>query len=70
MIVGCYTMDLYCDASDHKSVATRRGGWQYTGETAGECKRKAKADGWKFHRDGEVSCPECAKAMKGGGDAK
>jgi hypothetical protein len=35
---------------------------QFTGETWGQCKRIAQKSGWVFNRDGEVTCPMCARA--------
>jgi hypothetical protein len=70
MITGGYTLDLYCrNGSVHEKEtckAPQTFKWaqsfsQYTGETYGEAKRQAQEDGWRFHRDGEVSCPWCAK---------
>lgn len=60
MISSGYEMHLYCDYPDdsyrHKQPAI------FTGETAGECRQKARRLGWKF-RDGmtRVICPSCAK---------
>lgn len=34
---------------------------QFTGETWGQCKRNAAKRGWIFHKDGEVTCPKCAR---------
>ena len=66
MIAACYTMDLYCrfgeciptDTPNYR-VSTRG---EFTGETWGECKRAAQKRGWIFSRDGDVTCPACAKA--------
>jgi len=55
MIVGCYTLDLYCENSN---------GWgcnpdkpesdpdQYTAELGSRCRRAARKDGWLLKRDG------------------
>jgi hypothetical protein len=65
MEVGCYTMDLYCDSDrPHKYGEFPH---QYCGHTQGNCKRKAKRNGWTFVSDesnSKVFCPECSKAMK------
>lgn len=67
MIVGCYTMDLYCDEQGCKNATARhtsdgRGAppGQFYGETAGECRRAARRAGWKLSRrdgQGHASCP-------------
>lgn len=67
MIVGCYSMDLYCDTGHNATgmasmreyqLAQRH---QYTGKTEAECKREARKDGWLFRRDGRVFCRVCVK---------
>lgn len=76
MIVGCYAMDLYCDRQRPKDYGAswqpvpagrhRDGEFPHTfeGKTYGECQRTARARGWIFHRDGTVSCPRCAEAIR------
>jgi len=56
--VSCYTMDLYCD---HQATEHEHGEFPhtFTGRTNAECKREAKAAGWKWHANGGVSCPKC-----------
>lgn len=70
---SCYTLDVYCDNTDFAPFGSSQYGGmdqntkhsflefphQYTGETRGECVRKARRDGWVFHRDGRHSCPAC-----------
>lgn len=58
MEVGGYSMHLYCRHKD------RAHPWRYLphefiAQTRGQCVRSARKRGWKFHRDGEVSCPLC-----------
>lgn len=64
MEAGCYTINLYCDNDwahpcepDQKTPSA-----EYVGETGAECRKQAKRDGWKFHRDGCHTCPECVTA--------
>ena len=57
MIVGCYSMDLYCDREFCKADLGTH--WSYTGQTEAECRRGARKAGWIFHRSGRVTCPEC-----------
>lgn len=70
MLAGCYSLDLYCDNEDAKTVnhdaKAQRGEHrfnefpsQYTAETGGECRRDARRAGWLFTRDGRHYCPRC-----------
>lgn len=67
MLVGCYTLDCYCDAAQEGKPhpSQFRGGWltwpmQYTGETRAECVRKARVFGWRIGKDRQL-CPVCMK---------
>ena len=70
MIVGCYTMDLYCDAGDTCALFVARGyggptEWTSgpTVQTESAARVEARADGWHFERGGSrVLCPRCWKA--------
>ena len=72
MIVGCYTMDLYCDVEG--CTYNNRGGLcepdQFTGLTVSECRRKARAEGWRLDiRTGMATpqiavCPECGHSAR------
>lgn len=77
MIAAGYSMDLYCrhkTAKGFQSTYDEHGHYyaefphQFQGESFGECKRQAQAKGWVFNRDGDVTCPKCARPTKG--DAK
>ena len=60
MEAGAYVLDLYCDARPMLDHARHyRYMSQYTGETRGECVKKARADGWRFTKDRQHICPEC-----------
>lgn len=65
MIVGCYSLDLYCDTGHRKDGTTEEYNLadpgQFTGQTEGDCKRDARRAGWLFRRDGTVYCRECVK---------
>lgn len=56
-IVGCYSMDLYCDHPEHCKYSGDV--WPfpsvYSGRSESECLRNAKKDGWKIDKkkDGE-----------------
>lgn len=68
MIVGCYSMDLYCDTNHSQGASSREYGLaqrdQYTGRTEGACKKEARKDGWLFRRNGKVYCPACVKEKR------
>ena len=49
-VVGCYSIDVYCDHPDHPLYP---GPAVYTGETEGECLRQMRQDGWKIDKKGE-----------------
>lgn len=59
MIVGCYSMDLYCRNDFRHADGVRPA--QFTGRTFAACKRDAIGAGWRFHRDGDVTCPRCIR---------
>lgn len=61
MIVGGYTLDLYCDNPDCEHKPHRGPAAEYTHELGSVCRRLAKKDGWKLnHRQGIATCPHCA----------
>lgn len=80
MIVGGYTLDLYCDRelpiwyglNGEPFIAGEQHRWRsegsragsFYGETFAECKRAAQKSGWAFHRNRTVTCPDCARAGK------
>ena len=71
MIVGGYTLDLYCRDSAASKVtegpdphAYRTGFEQFYGRTYSECKRQAVKAGWRFDKDDDVTCPWCLKKKK------
>lgn len=66
-VVGCYTLDLYCDAGGdmfggtcpHRGFA---GNAQFTGNTERECLAQARSKGWSFKRRVTLTyCPKCTK---------
>jgi hypothetical protein len=66
VIVGRYTMDLYCKydqaSTNHGRPIKHCGGsFQYCiGSTEGACKRESKRRGWKWVDGGtEVICKSC-----------
>lgn len=67
MIVGCYTLDLYCDDPEHaRPIGMLIGApFQYTGRTRTGCVQEAKADGWKLQdRADRAICPACARRRR------
>ncbi len=65
LIVGCYSLHLYCENRPCKGGAFRPA--EYTRRTETMCLREARRDGWKVDkRTGQSECPACRKAT---GDA-
>lgn len=74
MIVGGYTMHLYCrnagksadgpatfDLRHHETILNG----EFCGRTFSECRRAAIAAGWRFGRDKDVTCPTCVQYGSG-----
>ena len=60
MIVGCFTLDLYCDnPSNDNNHEYKEFPHQYTGETRAICYRKARKQGWLIGRT-KCYCPKCS----------
>lgn len=77
MIVGCYSVDLYCDNSSTgidvgyvgDCLYRTRETPQFTGETEAACLRAAKRVGWKIVRNRLSGrrysyCPACSEQNK------
>jgi hypothetical protein len=59
MIVGCYTLDLYCDNTDKNHVKNFPD--TFTGASRQQCEGKATFDGWIIDNiAGTALCPECS----------
>lgn len=64
MIVGGYSLHLYCD-SERECKAIRES-WmtptfgEFEGTNEADCNRQAKRRGWKI-RNGKCFCPLCSK---------
>lgn len=58
MIIGCYSVDLYCDA---ENPAHEYGEFphQFTGLNEPVCIRQARAKGWKITTKRQL-CPKCS----------
>lgn len=66
MEAAIYSLDLYCDSDMHMELHPTKYlslDAQYTGETYSDCKRQAKADGWKWI-EGQNICDKCFKQRK------
>jgi len=62
VIIGGYTLDLYCDRKDCEHAYDHE--WnprQCTGEHGSSCRAQARRDGWLLSRayDGGATCPDC-----------
>lgn len=58
MQVGCYSLDMYCDAQgcpDRYDMPHT-----YTAELGTTCRRRARKDGWSLSSKGD-RCPKCVK---------
>jgi hypothetical protein len=62
MIVGGYTMDLYCDAPRCTARNT-----DIYGSSLRDAKREARTKGWSFSRDGRECFCATHKGSKGNG---
>lgn len=68
MIVGGYTLDLYCDDPRHAErnpSKTTSLDAQFVGEGGGDCRNQARRKGW--HLDlfkWTATCPACVKENK------
>lgn len=61
MIVGCYTLDLYCENQDDPRHKWNAFPVQITGETFNGCAWKARKAGWMINRKtGICLCPLCS----------
>lgn len=70
MIVGGYTLDLYCDSGIRQPYADampghpshRTNAATFTGDSYRECASAARAKGWKLDRLlNRAICPQCSK---------
>jgi hypothetical protein len=60
MIVGCYTLDLYCDAPNCKTTQPET----FIHELGSTCRSLARKAGWYLTGSGQAFCPTCTKKMK------
>lgn len=67
MIVGCYSLHVYCENPAHPPLAGNRG--EFTGQTQAEATHNARKAGWLIpNRRGwgirPVWCPCCVERAK------
>lgn len=63
MIVGCYSLHLYCDTPQCPHRPHRGPDFDAIGETGGEARDEARKAGWKIDmRQNKAYCPKCASA--------
>jgi len=64
VIVGCYTLELYCDNRKPYPEDEVHGysefPHQYTDELGSVCRRDARRDGWVLGKGGAATCPKCS----------
>ena len=60
-VAECYSMDLYCKWSIDFDHDHRSHGVSVSGYDRAAARKEAKALGWKLHKDGTATCPECVK---------
>lgn len=54
MVVGCYTLDLYCvrfRGCPHQARYHEGADGQYSAESEAACRRNARRDGWRLLKD-------------------
>ena len=69
MIVGGYSLDLYCENYLHNAPtfpdeaghSFSEFPHQYTDELGSVCRRNARRAGWLLTRSGKAYCPKCTK---------
>jgi hypothetical protein len=59
VIVGGYTLDLYCDRESTRH-AYKEFPHVFYAQTGSRCRREARAVGWNLTRGGEAICPKCS----------
>jgi len=65
MIVGCFTLDVYCDNLKPEYDPNDIHKWGefphvYAGETRGACIKQARNDGWILVGREKHLCPKCS----------
>jgi len=71
MIVGCYTLDLYCENDGQYPDGIHSYDefpHTYSHENGSQCRSAARKDGWKLTQ-GKAICPKCTRLTKRALDA-
>jgi len=58
MIIGGYTLDLYCD-QENENHEYNEFPQKYYHEQGSVCRARARKAGWVLHKDGTATCPKC-----------
>ncbi len=58
MEVGCYVLELTCDNENPYHISGEFP-HKFTAANGGYAREQARDNGWKFHKDGTLSCPKC-----------
>lgn len=75
MIVGCYSLHLYCDFGKGPEGDQTHGGvrflefpHEFTGKTESACLKEARKAGWKIYpAQRKAKCPKCVAATSTSG---
>lgn len=60
---SAYSLDCYCDhENDEHTFGEFPHG--FVGQNERECRRDARAAGWRFHTDGTATCRKCMERKK------
>jgi len=62
VIVGGYSLHLYCDHPRHMELHPNKYeaiDGEYAGPTEVDCRKQAREKGWTFSRDGKAYCKKC-----------
>jgi len=61
-VIGCYTLDLYCDACDERGVPSWKiASAQYTADRREDTIRAARSEGWIVNENrNRAVCPVCS----------
>jgi len=66
VIVGGYSLHLYCDDKKHDPLITQIQNHQFSGPTKMAATQEARAAGWKLYETQDVAiCPHCSKTHYG-----
>lgn len=65
MVVGSFVLHLYCDIPDESHQHRGSAFAEFSGDTAGQARARARQSGWRFERGLlRVRCPSCVAARR------